>query len=688
MTVTMIQNSFQFGEVSELLHARVDSPIYYRSVKRLRNMLVIPQGGVERRFGQTYVDQINNHTGAPPTYLTNYTQVKPYIFDYEDGSRYLLIFRPLAIDIYLGGVYQSTTVTTYSSGEIKDLSISQSSNIVFIAHGSHSPATLVRASTGPVVLTLNAAPTFLDYPTFDFVQSYDATTFNVQVGGVNIVTAQNLLGQVVTVVASAALFTADYVGGLFYAEGGVIRFTAFNSNVNMTGRIINTFDDESALFHGAGTILGADAVVTEKAFSATRGWPQKVAFFQNRLFFGRTAFILGGLWGSNYNGYTAGKLNFDDSEALDTNAISTIVQGSKATLIQHIVAFKTLLIFTTSGLYSTPLLIDLPLTPTNVSFLNLQTADAANDVVPLAFDNDVIFFDKGGRKVKNVNVYATTQHYESKVISVLAPHLVDEPYSAAVFENSSDKDGNWMFMVNNRGAREGQLSVYQSVPEQEITAWSLSTAADTVDGTCYYRHVVSDEETTYFIVERVVNGNTRLFIEQLDFDAYMDCSVIGTQALAATISGLSHLEGEAVKVRGKVINSDGEAVVDTIGLVTAGIVTLEDAVTNYEVGLAWTTEIVPSAMNVALPTGNNLYMPKNIKSMYVDFYQSLGIRVNGELIPPFRIDSDTYDNPAAPKTDFVQVWPFSGWNATVEISITQSEPLPLTLIGMGFIVTT
>jgi hypothetical protein len=689
MSVIMIQANFQFGEISPLMHARVDSPIYYRGVKRLRNMLVIPQGGAKRRFGTTYVDQINDHAGSP-TYLTNYTQVKPFIFDYEDGARYLLIFRENAVDVYSNDVYQSTVVTTYTASQIASLSIAQSAKIVFIVHGDHPPRTLIRASVGPVVLTLTT-PTFSEYPVFDFKQTYDTFNFSVKVGGVNITTAQNLLGQVVTVNSSAALFDANYVGGLFFGEGGVIRFTAFTSTTVMIGRIITVFNTDSSLFHaGSGNVIqGADCVVTEIAFSATRGYPQKVAFFQNRIFFGRTSSLLGGVWGSNYNGYTSDKLHFDDSEALDTNAISTIVQGTKATLIQHMVAFKTLLVFTTSGLYSTPLLIDLPLTPANISFLNLQTSDAANNVVPLVFDNDVIFFDKGGKKVKNVNVYATTQHYESKVISVLAPHLVDTPYSAAVFENSSVEDGGWLFMVNSAGDREGQLSIYQSVPEQEITAWSLAIAAPTHLGAAKFRHVVSDEETAYFIVERTVNAGTRLFIEKLNFSAFMDCSIIGTQALSTTISGLSQLNGETVTVLGKLDGSTRKSVVATTGVVSGGTVTLEAAVTDYEVGLFWSPQIVPLAVNVPMPNGNNLYMPKTIKNIFVDFYLSSGIRVNSDLIPPFRLNNvDVYNDPAEPQTDFVQVQTMTGWDPSAEIAITQAQPLPLTLLGICFIVST
>lgn len=684
MSATIIQHSFQFGEVSEILHARVDSPIYYRAVKRLRNMVVIPQGGTERRFGTAFVDQINNHAG-PPVYLTDYTQVKPYIFDYENGDRYVLIFRALAVDIYFNNLYQSTTVTPYAAAEIKDLSISQSQRIVFIAHGSYAPRALTRTGTGPIVMTLST-PSFLTYPTFDFNQNYDTYTFNVQVGGVNIVVAQNTLGRVVTIIASTAMFNADSVGGLFVSEGGVIRITAIGAGpypiTTVTGRIIQTFDATSALFNVPNTILGDDALITEKAFSDTRGWPQIVAFFQNRIWFGRTSSVAGGIWGSNYNGYSASKLNFDDSEALDTNAVSTVLQGPKSTIVKHILPFKSLLVFTTSGLYSTPLLIDLPIVPTNISFLNLQTSDATNQVVPVVFDNDVVFFDAGGKKVKNVNVLATTQHYETKNISVLAPHLIDSPYSAAVYENSPTKDGNWLLMVNNGDTMDGSLAIYQNVPEQEITAWSLSTT----DG--YFRHVVSDDEDTYFIVERQVNGQTRLFLEQLRFDLYTDATLVTAPTVVpgTLVTGLSYLEGETVRVRGLIAGASNYGVMEN-QVVTGGQITLEYPVAEVEVGLNYEPYLIPLAMNVPLPDGNSLYRPKSIKNMYVDFYQSISIRVDGTIIPTSLLDVDISDDGPPPVTDFAQVQPMKGWDAQAEIRIGQTDPLPMTIIGIGFTVT-
>ncbi len=663
----LIQSNFQFGEVSPLLHAQVTSAIYYKAAKRLRNMLVIPQGGVQKRFGLHYRATISG--------ITDYTLIKPFIFDYEDGSRYLLIFRNLAIDIYFNDVIVATVVTTYTAAQIAALSITQTANLVFIAHGLHKPA-ILRRTSAHAGWALDANPTFLFYPTYDFDQNYNGEIFYVQIAGASITTSQNLLGQAVQLHSSGPLFTTNHVGGLFFGDSGTLRILSFVSNQILNAEIVQVFDPLSSLFHGSFSISGANAVLTEVAFSDARGWPQKVSFFQNRIVFARTASLLGGLWGSDYNGFKYNAFSFDDSESLDTNAISTVIYSAKkAVVIEHMVSFKTLVIMTSSGLYSTPLLQEIPVTPSNIAFINQQTADSSSPVEPVIFDNEVIFFDKGGRKVKNLTMVGNSTRYQSNNISVLAPQLVDTPYSASVFENSSREDGNWLYMTNTGSTLDGALSIYQSVPEQEITAWTLSTT----DGK--FRHVVCDEELVYFIVERVIDGVTTLFIEQLDFDLNMDATFTATfGSPTSVITGLSYLEGKSVRVIG-----DG-AVMQT-RTVASGQITLERAVTDVEVGLEFTPECVPMPVNVPTQFGNNVYLPKSIKSCYIDYFESAGIKINGELLPAFNFDVDHYDTPVILKTDFDNICPFNGWDPRQEISITQSDPLPFTLIGVGFVVT-
>jgi hypothetical protein len=664
MASFLIQSTFQFGEVSPLLYARIDSPIYYRSARRLHNVVTIPQGGVEVRFGTKYVAPINGS-------ITDYRLINPFIFDYEDGSQYLMIFREFAVDIYHNNINVATVPTSYTAAEIEDLSIAQSPTLIFIAHGNHAPAILTRTSAH-AGWSLNVAPTFTNYPTYDFSQNYDAATFSVHIAGVPISTAQNIIGQTVDLVSSVGIFTNDHVGGLYFGAAGTIRITGFTSATQVTGRIIAIFDSSSSLFTAPHSIPGSMSVLTEIAFSATRGWPKIVSFFQNRIFFARTQSLPGGLFGSNYNGFTTTSFNFDDSEALATNAVSTVIYSRRSVMIEHMVAYKSLLIFTTSGLYSSPLLEDFPLTPTNVSYINLQTADSSSKVDPQILDNQVIFFDKGGRKVKDVNLMARTGTFATNNISVLCPHLIDQPNSAGVYENSTVKDGTWLLLTMNGEALDGTLAIYQSVPEQQITAWSESST----DGK--FRYVVADEETVYFIVEREINGTTALYIEQLSWDVRTDCAITKENVLPfTTVTGLSHLEGKSVRIKGDDYVMESQ-------IVTGGEITLEYPVNKVEVGLNYNPEVIPMPLNVPTQMGNDIYIPKTVKKIYVDYYLSKGITVNGQVIPTTRINSDSYNDVATPKSDFYAVCAFNGWNPRQQFSISQEDPLPFTLRGIGF----
>src|SRR5690606_5840473 len=145
------------------------------------------------------------------------------------------------------------------------------------------------------------------------------------------------------------LFSDDYEGGLFFGGGATIRFTARTDSTNMAGTLLKVFDEKAIILDSTLTaserrLQGTQCVITEKMFSDNRGWPEKVAFFQNRLWFARTESLPGLIAGSNFNGFTSGRLNFDDSRTLETSAVSTVLYGRSATLINHITSYKSLLI--------------------------------------------------------------------------------------------------------------------------------------------------------------------------------------------------------------------------------------------------------------------------------------------------------------------------------------------------------
>lgn len=682
----LLQSSFKLGEISPLLYAHIsdnlESPLYSKAARRLRNCLVIPQGGATKRFGTLFASDLTS-------LQSNYLLYKPFFFVHADGSKYILLFTPLAITIYRNNAVVATVVTTYSSADIPKLSIAQSNDLVFIACVGHIPAILSR-TTPHTVWSLQTTDPFVHQPTYDFLQNYDNINYTVYLPSTTtiITAANNLIGQPVTVHAGGGTsFTANHVQGLWFGGGATIRLTAYIDAVNMSGVIVQPFNDKCTILDTAATtrlLPGTQVVLTEKMFSATRGWPEKVSFFQNRLWFGKTTSLPGLVCGSNYNGFTNKRLNFDDSRTLDTSAVSTVLYGRSATIINHMISYKSLLVFTTSGVFSTSLDLFDPVTPLNINFINLQSGDITNDLLPNILENNVIFYDKGGYRVKTLLLNDEGRNYQAATLNILAPHLVNMPYSSAVMSASGEIDGSYLFVISNDGDMKGKLAVYNLIAEQNITAWTLQeTGLD--PATEGFRHVISDGEEVYFIVSRMVNGAPKLYLEQLSWEYENDCCIPFTQSSSATITGLSALEGLDVDIIAG--TSDATMGFEGVFEVDSGSVTIGHAVTQGYAGLRVTPLIGTLPLFVPTQVGNNIFRPKHIKNMQIDFFESLNITVDNTKLRYFQLNEEQHmDVALVPQTNYEEVTPMSGWDPRVEIVISQDAPQPFTIIGIGMTV--
>ena len=139
------QMSFAAGEISPLLHARVDLSKYHTALAELVNMIVLPQGGVTRRAGFTELQPTFNNMN------TTYT-VKLIPFEYnttdseliELGNKSIRIWQRSSVsDTYI----EACTISSpYSISEVKDLRYVQSGNVMFLTHRNYKPMMLKRNS--------------------------------------------------------------------------------------------------------------------------------------------------------------------------------------------------------------------------------------------------------------------------------------------------------------------------------------------------------------------------------------------------------------------------------------------------------------------------------------------------------------------------------------------------------------
>jgi hypothetical protein len=497
---------------------------------------------------------------------------------------------------------------------------------------------------------------------FDFFPTYSAAGFTFTASATS-----GTIGTPLTITASGAIFTAAMAGGLLIGNGGIMRITVFTDSTHVNGYTYENFINTSGF-------PGRDAFLGEAAWSAARGYPSCGTFFQERFFLAGSRSIPNGLWGSTIFAV----YDFNDAESLPDNAISFYPAAGSSNYIDALTSSKSLLVHTNTGNYSTPLTTDLPLTPANFS-LTEQNKDGISSVIPVFIDNQIIYVDRSGKNIKSMFWDIIQSSYVNTNISLPSSHLVQTPQDMAVFSEPFFTDGYYIIAVNN----EGNLAIYNSLTEQDVKGWTkANTAQNTTAG--FFKRITSGLNRAWVIVQRTINGAVKLYLEELDFEFPVDCGlhIINTTP-SSTVGNLSFLEGQTVQIL-----ADGAVLPSQV--VTGGSVNLFVGANPYLatevfVGLQFISTIEPLPININLQTGPNLYQAQHVRTLYIHYYNTIGMTVQGDEIPTEETQQVILNQPAIPRTGFLKYTLMEAWDAfDYHILISQSLPLPMTLLAIGY----
>jgi hypothetical protein len=564
------QSNFSYGQIDPRLQARTDYEGYYKGAKNLTNCIIIPQGGIQRRFGTDYFYTVTT-TDKRFIEITTLTT--------SDGAIYLLDFEATEITIFLqdtlADAVAQVVATPYVSADIQGLRFTQVNDRLIITHPYYPPAQLIRSPTAPIAITAfsavnntitinsgatytagsvlpvqfttaGALPTtlpqiainrtyfayfvtattiqiyttadqagsqlnpyiisnagaasnvvfintwtysviaFINVPAYDFgLLNYSAITF----------TPSAVSGAAITITASAPIFTAAMVGGIFSGNGGVLRITAFTNNMVVVGYTIVSFNNTNP-------ILGALAFLGEPAWSATRFYPQTCSFIQNRLAFGGSPSIPNGVWLSTPNEV----FNFDDSELLPDNAISWYPSSNQGGTIVNMTAASSLIVHTSTGNYSSPVFTEQPLTPTNF-VLTENNKDGVSSVFPAFIDNQIIYVDESGNNIKTMIWEFQQSKYVLNNNSVTSSTLIKQPVDMSAFTDPNVADGYFVIIVNG----DGTLAILQTLKAEQIKAWTPQVTVSSDDNLVTlnqnnYIRITSALNWCWFVVQRSIMG--------------------------------------------------------------------------------------------------------------------------------------------------------------------------------------
>ena len=411
----------------------------------------------------------------------------------------------------------------------------------------------------------------------------------------------------------------------------------------------------NAAFAVATTRFQAGIARSEDSWSSTRGWPATCTFHEGRLYLGGSSSRPATLWGSVVGDF----FNFNKGRALDDEAIETTLDTDQVNAIEGLMSNRSLQVFTSGGEFYVP---ESPVTPSNVA-VSPQSNLGSKRVRPVTIDGTTLFAQRTGKAVIQFAYTEAAQANQSRSVTVTAAHLIDDPVQMAVSRGSESTDANYVYIVNSGGT----MAVYNVLAAEDvsgITPWET-------DGNIVSVAVV--DNAVNLLVERVVNGSTVYQIESENNALNTDASVFDITD-DAQITGLDHLEGETVWAK-----ADG-AYMGTF-TVASGAITLTRTSTDKEAGLFYAPTIQTMPLNVDLANGPNASSKKKITRCSLQIFESNGVIVNGQRLADKTIASDQFDSPE-PYTGIRRVH-LLGWSLEATVTITQTTPMPMTILNIG-----
>lgn len=529
------KNNFTAGEIAPELLGRADLTAYANGAAKLRNVLIRPTGGVTRRPGLRHLTLLD---GVAPD------AVRLIGFSFNVEQSYLLVLGDGLLRVFRNGAETTSLATPWSAAQLAQLSWVQSADTLFFCHPDLPPQRLTRTSHSDWQLTafsFKADPTsgVLHIPGFKFA----AGNVTLQASGTS---------GTVTLTASAPVFEAAHLGSRFRLKRKQVEITAIASAVSATALVKQTLADTAATEDWE-----------EQAFSSRRGWPVAVTLFQERLIFAGARDLPNRVWMSKTSDLT----NFDLGTALDDESIEFSLLADQVDAIRAVVAGRHLQIFTAGAEW---MVSGEPLTPTRLR-AERQTRIGSlleRSIAPRVVDGATLFLARDGKGLRQFLYADTEQAYSADDVALVAPHLFSGP-------RGLDYDPRRRLILIPM--QDGSLTVQTSFRAQQILAWTRLESAGA------FRAVAVVEDVVYAAMQR---GET-LALEYFDDACHSDACLLGeADAPRRNWSGLAHLEGRMVRVRGDGMDYGLYPVQD-------GALTLAQTASQVEIGLPFSHSIEP-----------------------------------------------------------------------------------------------
>ena len=642
-----IQTNFTTGEVDPLLKSRIDINQYFNALDQARNVLIQPQGGIERRPGLQFIFEV-------PSAANPQNGMKLIPFEFSTTQSYMLLFvhnrmyifknKELVTNINSSG--NDYLTTTIGSTVLATMDHTQSADTLIVVQEDMAPKKIVRGGS-------HSTWTISDI-SFEFIPKFNFTPAETTIN--QTITPSAVDGNI-TITAGGSVFTSSHVNQFVEANDGMgrARITRFVSGTSVEAVVEIPFFNTSAIASG-GTFLDTGY---EDSFSTSKGFPRTCTFHEGRLYFGGVKSRPNTIFASR----VARFFDFNPGEALDDDSIELTISTDSTNAITGMFSGRDLQIFTKGGEFFLPQSTLDPITPTNVVVNGATRRGSKEGIKPVGAESGTLFIQRAGKSLREFLFSDVELSYVSNNISLLSSHLLKSPTDLALRKATSTTDGDLLLLTNST---DGSLATYSILRGQNVIAPSLSTT----DGE--FVNVGVDVDQIYFTVKRTISSADKYYVECFNDDNTTDSAKLysgGSKPSTTTVTGLSHLEGKTVKVI-----ADDQMQLDKT--VSSGQITLDAVPTTYvEIGLNYTPTIKTLPVELKLSSGNIVAQKKRIVEATANLYLSQNLTLNGNDL--LFVAGDFFTGKKRKK-------PMLGYDRDGQMTFSQSAPLFFTLLGVEY----
>ncbi len=697
MSTEMVrQTSFNGGEADIVTWKRTDVQDYLSAAQSLLNTEIGTTGLARKRKGTTFLYDATSKAVFNSTmyefvdkngvyYLILGGQNAFYVFSVPEEQVDIITYNDLFVVTYTGAqvvaydntlAFVQTIAVDYNASDLFALDYTQDNDSLILTSPNYPPGRIYISSYAPLTFAFE----YLDIyplPAYDFNQTnYNNAT--VALSGT--FTSGGTLTVVFTFPSSPGLpansYTKAWIGGQILGNGATelspIGYGIIQS-VNQSGNVVTFTILVQVGFLASGyATIGSQYSIRQPAWVQTTGnpyalgYPAKVLYFQNRLWFANTPLLPITIFGSKLNQ----PISFDVGTGADTDAIIYTIGQTNTGEILWMNGGKQLEIFCTNFEFACPQNEETGLTPSTFSVRQQSSYGSSPLLKPQTYLNDSYFVQKTGKSAINYHFTGVGLAYEAKNIAPQSSHLMKNPINRALLRGTDNSQDNFIYLLNDV---DNTITAFQFATEVRLAALTPVVFQQNVQ----LIDIVTVQNSVYLLKYYTLTGE--FIIERFQTGVYIDSSQDYFMPTSGVIVGLNRFDGYRVQVvfenqdYGQYLVQNGQITVINPLLYTGTV----------QIGLLYDVEIIPM---YPFYSSTSAPFEKQINRVYIDYYQSLDFYINGDLVNYQSFMDIQLGLPLVPRTNTAIYSPVSGYERFDDeaIVITQSSPFDLQILAIAY----